>query len=388
MTEINGMSIVGRIRMVVAAGALPGTVLAGLGDFFSPIGGWLVPLLAGLFAALLLVFLIVRGGAPERLRTVVNDSIETSGTFEGPLHRQPGVWALAVFAFIGIFVGVWSRADSGSGGLLASKLAIVSDMQQITGLMQRGLEEQQRARVAVEGIERTVKRETSDDPRKELANQGIAWNSNGIEDAIRNGDARTLQLFIEGGMKVPPAFFKLALKEFDADVISVLSKNPAAVRSVDCIPQGFGFRSLLNESAVMEAYIAVCDRPEVENVIRDELAQLAADSAKQLHANAAVQSSRKSCKKRIATEYPISKIASVAFPGEINGNATVGDIPEELVASKMSIFFLTPRALGENQDQEAFYENAVLEACESYYQVRDIDTSRADFLNEIVDQFR
>ncbi len=45
-----------------------------------------------------------------------------------------------------------------------------------------------------------VKRETSDDPRKELANMGIAWTVDAFFDAIRRGDRRTVELFVAGSM--------------------------------------------------------------------------------------------------------------------------------------------------------------------------------------------
>jgi hypothetical protein len=45
-----------------------------------------------------------------------------------------------------------------------------------------------------------VKQETSTDPRKELANLSIAWTVDAFFDAIRQGDARSVTLFLKGGM--------------------------------------------------------------------------------------------------------------------------------------------------------------------------------------------
>lgn len=45
-----------------------------------------------------------------------------------------------------------------------------------------------------------LKRETSDDPRKELANMGVLWTEEAFYNAIRQGDRRTVDLFVAGHM--------------------------------------------------------------------------------------------------------------------------------------------------------------------------------------------
>jgi hypothetical protein len=45
-----------------------------------------------------------------------------------------------------------------------------------------------------------VKKETSDDPRKELANLGVSWSTQSFVDALIASDARTVKLFLQGGM--------------------------------------------------------------------------------------------------------------------------------------------------------------------------------------------
>lgn len=44
-----------------------------------------------------------------------------------------------------------------------------------------------------------LKKEVSEDPRKELANLGISWNGDNFLDAVRSGDFQTLELFLAGG---------------------------------------------------------------------------------------------------------------------------------------------------------------------------------------------
>lgn len=51
---------------------------------------------------------------------------------------------------------------------------------------------------AIDGKIDTLKKETSNDPRKELANRGIPWNTNSFADALKSGDLETIALFIDG----------------------------------------------------------------------------------------------------------------------------------------------------------------------------------------------
>jgi hypothetical protein len=50
----------------------------------------------------------------------------------------------------------------------------------------------------------TVKKETSDNPRKELSNLGIVWGHDGFYEALQRNDNYVVSLFIDGGMKFVP----------------------------------------------------------------------------------------------------------------------------------------------------------------------------------------
>ena len=53
----------------------------------------------------------------------------------------------------------------------------------------------------VERLAKDLKQETSADPRKELFNLGTQWTTENFLQAIENGEHRTIELFIEGGMR-------------------------------------------------------------------------------------------------------------------------------------------------------------------------------------------
>jgi hypothetical protein len=46
-----------------------------------------------------------------------------------------------------------------------------------------------------------VRRETSEDPRKELSNLSVPWTAERFLEAVTNGDQRIIQLFLQGGME-------------------------------------------------------------------------------------------------------------------------------------------------------------------------------------------
>lgn len=78
-----------------------------------------------------------------------------------------------------------------------------------------------------------VKQETSQDPRKELANLGVQWDRGTMEQAIKHGDLRTVKLFNEGGMTWNSLFLSAAMTEFGknkskniADTIDYITAHP------------------------------------------------------------------------------------------------------------------------------------------------------------------
>lgn len=67
-----------------------------------------------------------------------------------------------------------------------------------------------------------VKKETSTDPRKELANIGISWDEDNIRAAIDRGDTRVVSLFMDGGMNWKLYYAEKALMADHKDTLAVL----------------------------------------------------------------------------------------------------------------------------------------------------------------------
>jgi hypothetical protein len=78
----------------------------------------------------------------------------------------------------------------------------------------------------------TVKKETSDNPRKDLANRGISWKENDFLEAIYRGDTQTVSLFLSGGMKWHTAYAFEPLVKDDAAMVQILMEH-AELRQQD-----------------------------------------------------------------------------------------------------------------------------------------------------------
>lgn len=96
--------------------------------------------------------------------------------------------------------------SSGEQGFLASKYEIFYNVQKDFNIISKSLNEiNNNTNKIAQNTEKisdkidNVKKEISDDPRKELANRGIAWTNNKFEEVIFNRDYENLKLFLEGG---------------------------------------------------------------------------------------------------------------------------------------------------------------------------------------------
>lgn len=195
---VKRISKVQRLRIIVAAAGIPFTTVAAIGDFLSPKGGWIIPLAFGTIASLIVIALLLWG--TNAIQSASHEEPELDGFWEGPRHKQLGIWVLAIFAISSITIGLVSRSKSEVGGILSSHFSAVSDAQMQIGMLQ-GIEgNTRRTAVATEGIRDSVKKEVSNNPRKELANLGQAWTASGFSEAVHRQDAESVGLYLDGGM--------------------------------------------------------------------------------------------------------------------------------------------------------------------------------------------
>lgn len=139
----------------------------------------------------------------------------------------PFASALIIFSILSYGANYYSESNGDGHGVLAANIPAVDRLQQELGLIQARLNDisentketaENTAKIAdntadiSKEVEESntilggVKKETSDDPRKELSNMGVNWSRESLYDAVLSGDIKVLTLFIAGGMTSKDAF--------------------------------------------------------------------------------------------------------------------------------------------------------------------------------------
>ena len=115
------------------AAAIPGTLVVLGGDILSPMHVWIVPLVAGVLA-LFLLLILWSWDAP---RVLIRRRIGTKDRlrfWREPFFKSAAFWALALFAAAGIFAGTASQSRASQGGVIASNVQAVAELQRMTGI--------------------------------------------------------------------------------------------------------------------------------------------------------------------------------------------------------------------------------------------------------------
>ncbi|MEM1151603.1 MAG: hypothetical protein AAGI03_13780, partial [Pseudomonadota bacterium] len=88
-----------------------------------------------------------------------------------------------------------------------------------------------------------VKRETSEDPRKEIDNIGREWNQQAFQIAVNERDLRAVELYLEGGMRMNGTTMKFYLKPYyitddvyDPAMADLLVQSGAVGTDGLCVP--------------------------------------------------------------------------------------------------------------------------------------------------------
>ena len=131
--------------------------------------------------------------------TAIRGQVETiHGETKGIGKRTKLIFGSAFAAAVLAGIAVWQlgfvgRDTSTIRTQVGTVTKDVSETKQEVGTVSKEVSE---TKQEVKG----TKREVSEDPRKELANMGIAWSPENYLGAIFNGDTRALELFLNGGM--------------------------------------------------------------------------------------------------------------------------------------------------------------------------------------------
>ncbi len=147
-------------------------------------------------------------------------------------------------------------AEAIEHGAIASEIPEFSELQQWLGITTKQLESIAKSTSAINEnvakIERSVasvdeslqdidvkldnvKKETSLDPRKELANMGMRWEYDNFLDALRNKDERAIELYLKGGMKLrKDSFTDFVTNIYSKQVMDMLVDGNAIEGDFNC----------------------------------------------------------------------------------------------------------------------------------------------------------
>lgn len=178
------MEIVERGKSLWTTGTVA-VAVAAVGDFFSSVHGYLLPITAAAIALLIAVYFFLQKSSAH-------------GSTESRWSRH-GVHVFLVFSVVTAAIGAKSSVLSQQGGILGTTVPAVSNLQDSMGLLQKSIQIQGETRDALKELSEKVKKETSNNPRKELANRGIEWTDHAMRQAMNKRDLETVNLFLDGG---------------------------------------------------------------------------------------------------------------------------------------------------------------------------------------------
>lgn len=146
------------------------------------------------------------------------------------LFKALGNLIVVFFVFLVGFSTVWGWehwVHAGPRGAMANAIPDIGKIQDVLNGLVKTAEHIDENTVAisknVDALKADLKKETSVDPRKELANQGGHWSPEYFLSMIENGDRQAILLFLDGGMPVTAktdqslVFYALARKAPDID---------------------------------------------------------------------------------------------------------------------------------------------------------------------------
>lgn len=198
-------SVLNRCQELIAIGALPSGTIAAVCDFFVNKNGNVVTIFIGLIAAaaaFILYFIIKVNSRLNNNSTFLekitgNDIIYWD--YQNPI-KSHGVHLAAVFSIVSCLFGYFSTKNVSNGGVLGGNIEFVQQLREQTMDLKD-----------IKIILTQVKKETSEDPVKEIANRGRMWNVSSFNDAIREEDTKAIELYLQGGMIFNSISYELVL---------------------------------------------------------------------------------------------------------------------------------------------------------------------------------
>jgi hypothetical protein len=208
-----------------------------------------------------------------------------------------------------------------------------------------------------------VKKETSEDPRKEIANMGLAWKLNDFKQAIEDNNLEVIKLFARGGMQIPPSTLNYyVFNPYCRIPISTIEivVEMAAVSDVEavCDPSTIDTAQLAfikREPRRINLARWICRKSKVAPK-RLEDAMIAQRS--QAAANATVEERRSQCVQMLRREFTPKSLASAALQMNVLSLGTISGA-KQMAMARMSMELM----VSSGDDIVSIYDKSIQTAC-------------------------
>lgn len=234
----------------------------------------------------------------------------------------------------------------------------------------------QETRQIVEG----VKRETSEDPRKEISNIGREWNQQAFQIAVNEKNTRAVELYLAGGMQMNGTTMKFYLKPYylrddvyDPAVADLLVQSGAVGTDGLCVPNNgdWDFFQMTDRLPLKEdrqqTLRELCASPQLRAQFDTLIADAETELAERQAANGDVEARRAQCAADFAAANPVQATIEEASRFSIFSVNTLR-APREVVLAELNGWL---RAGGRGSAQSA-YDQAVALGCADAHRVREV----------------
>ena len=155
---------------------------------------------------------------------------------------------------------------------------------------------------------RGVKKETSADPRKEVANLGARWDQAAFEDAVMRDDVKLVDLYLAGGMRVSVLFVLNTMTRDGPDISANMADRIAnSARAADrsaCDKLNADFiNKRLTRPNIRRAALSVCDAKTVRAALSAQMQALERRILDHDTIVANAMLTRSKCKSELAAAY-------------------------------------------------------------------------------------
>lgn len=235
------------------------------------------------------------------------------------------------------------------------------------------------------------------DPRKELASFGLPWTRQAFHNALREGDARSVQLFLQGGMslqepgrnEIAHLFYALNTSR---EMQKVLVEYRRQIDDGACLlPSIKEFHSALDtDRGAPDAFAKICNRPAVTLAMRGMFEMADQDFRQTVRYNSTLEATRKQCLERLATDWPLEKVRGTISMDTLIPSTFTIDAPEKHLMHRIAkaIFVPTLDGFGNKKPLETTYAESLVPSCHAFYAVgrSPVDEAQLGLMRSLLDR--